>query len=1138
MRHTLKKVAHPIALASFVLTAAQLAAAAGMWLPDGLEDGPTTVESCTTVRQALTLAFDWAASGRLVEARDLLRDLGTSDRWGKLTVEDRESVMSQLASVNRRLGQLHPVQVSLDKASAALGRGDLAAAELQARGALDHAKATGEHRAAAGELLAKIESRRAEVRPRIDGLIAQATEDFGAGRYAEAKASLRIVSRSGISLTPAQLAKSDTVMARIVEMERARGSEFTLRADAAMLQPGVVRRQDNQPEGEAPAAEPPAGEQPAAEQPAPAVELPQDQPGQPDIIEQARRVQAQAMLSDADIAFDAQRMNEALNLYTQLSTQYGQYLSSEQLQRIGDRMKAARAALGGPGGEINLIDDLIRSNELKRQVALSEFNNELEQAQAALRGGDPDRAADRVARARLNLSGARQAFSDSEFETHERRADDLVLQINRRREEILLSQTEAQAERQRELAKEAETTRQSEREARMNELLDRARAYQREMRYTEALQAIDQLLFYDPISPAGLLLRDVLTDTKLYFEYNNIQQKKNTAYALSSLENQEASIPAYGIVQYPADWPTISFKRGEPINFAESPENRRVLGELQNRRLDSVAFDSHALSDVVAFISTVSGLNIDVDWDSLDEIGVSREDPISLNLTNVPLETVLNRVMEKATDDPLNKADWAVSDGVVMIASDEALRRNTVLVIYDIRDLLIDIPDYDQVPQIDLQSVLQSGEGGSGQSPFRDDQQGVNDEDRRTLEERTDEIIDIIIEQIDPDGWRDRGGETGFIQRLGGNLIIRNTSKNHREISGLLSKLRQIRNMQINVETRFLLVNQDFFERIGIDIDVYLNANNNQFRSARANTPTVQTSDFFDGGRPRRQITSPQLGPVTGAPLVGVSQGVVNPQSWSPLGAQQGHFDLSGAIAPSSDWAGLILGAAPALGVGGQFLDDIQVDFLLQATQADRRSVSLQAPRLTFTNGQTANIYVASQVAFVSDLTPVVGDSSVGFDPDVDVVTEGVTLLVEGTVSADRRYVTLNIDAAVSRLDGFGREPVVAIAGGQLVNSAAVQSFIQTPQVTVSRVQTTVTAPDQGTILLGGQRLITEFEVETGVPVLSKMPIINRFFTNRIESKEEQTLLMLVKPTVLIQNEEEERAFPGLAESLRSGLGG
>jgi type II secretory pathway component GspD/PulD (secretin) len=104
------------------------------------------------------------------------------------------------------------------------------------------------------------------------------------------------------------------------------------------------------------------------------------------------------------------------------------------------------------------------------------------------------------------------------------------------------------------------------------------------------------------------------------------------------------------------------------------------------------------------------------------------------------------------------------------------------------------------------------------------------------------------------------------------------------------------------------------------------------------------------------------------------------------------------------------------------------------------------------------------------------------------------------------------------------------------VNSAETQSFIQLPTITVTRVRTTVTVPDEGTVLLGGQRMVTELQIETGVPVLSKIPILNRFFTNRIESKTEQTLLILVKPTVLIQSEQEEKHFPGIGDSLSTGL--
>ena len=147
-------------------------------------------------------------------------------------------------------------------------------------------------------------------------------------------------------------------------------------------------------------------------------------------------------------------------------------------------------------------------------------------------------------------------------------------------------------------------------------------------------------------------------------------------------------------------------------------------------------------------------------------------------------------------------------------------------------------------------------------------------------------------------------------------------------------------------------------------------------------------------------------------------------------------------------------------------------------------------------------------------------------------------MIVDGIVSADRRYVTMNVDAALAQIEGFENQTITAVAGGQLVQSSDVGANIQVPTTTVTRVQTTVTVPDQGTILLGGQRVVSEFEVESGVPVLSKIPVVNRFFSNRIQTKEEQTLMILLKPTVLIQSEQEELQFPGLADTLGSSFGG
>ena len=91
--------------------------------------------------------------------------------------------------------------------------------------------------------------------------------------------------------------------------------------------------------------------------------------------------------------------------------------------------------------------------------------------------------------------------------------------------------------------------------------------------------------------------------------------------------------------------------------------------------------------------------------------------------------------------------------------------------------------------------------------------------------------------------------------------------------------------------------------------------------------------------------------------------------------------------------------------------------------------------------------------------------------------------------------------------------------------------FIQEPQIELTRVRTTVSIPDGGTLLLGGTTVTGEIEREAGVPVLSKIPFLKRAFTNRSFAKDENVLLILVKPTIIIQREIEQQNFPLLTSS-------
>src|SRR6185436_16179721 len=186
-----------------------------------------------------------------------------------------------------------------------------------------------------------------------------------------------------------------------------------------------------------------------------------------------------------------------------------------------------------------------------------------------------------------------------------------------------------------------------------------------------------------------------------------------------------------------------------------------------------------------------------------------------------------------------------------------------------------------------------------------------------------------------------------------------------------------------------------------------------------------------------------------------------------------------------------------SLGLAGTYLDNFSAQFLIRATQASSNSTNVTAPRLTLFNGQRAFVVVSRQTAYISDLEPVVAQNAVAFNPTIDIVESGVLLDVQATVSSDRKYVTLTLQPQLQTLidllpftfqsdTAANTGTTVPTNGGTTVidtnggGTNAASGTIQQPIVQRTQVATTVSVPDGGTLLLGGQTLAAEVEREAG----------------------------------------------------------
>ncbi|MEQ8791207.1 MAG: hypothetical protein RIC55_33400 [Pirellulaceae bacterium] len=100
---------------------------------------------------------------------------------------------------------------------------------------------------------------------------------------------------------------------------------------------------------------------------------------------------------------------------------------------------------------------------------------------------------------------------------------------------------------------------------------------------------------------------------------------------------------------------------------------------------------------------------------------------------------------------------------------------------------------------------------------------------------------------------------------------------------------------------------------------------------------------------------------------------------------------------------------------------------------------------------------------------------------------------------------------------------------------ACAQSAIQLPTFSFTTVNTTVTAPDGGTVLLGGIKRASEGSTTRGVPLLGKVPGLNRLFNNRGIGRSMQASNMSVVPRIIILEEEEERQVGRVLAARRAG---
>jgi Bacterial type II and III secretion system protein len=322
-------------------------------------------------------------------------------------------------------------------------------------------------------------------------------------------------------------------------------------------------------------------------------------------------------------------------------------------------------------------------------------------------------------------------------------------------------------------------------------------------------------------------------------------------------------------------------------------------------------------------------------------------------------------------------------------------------------------------------------------------------------------LLKAITQSIQPHCWKCAGGDcTVDYSPVGMALVVNAPETTQRQVAAMLDSLRKLQDMSVAVELCFVTVPEEFCQQFGLDVDL------------------------SQGPRVIHKITN-------GIERVGLDFECCDGERCGEAKHKPRCVSIT----------------------------DIQAHLLLDAIQSDKRACVMQAPKVTTLNGQQARICVEDQQTFVAGVTvETVGDQT-RVIPRNKTVTSGLNVALLPVLSADRRYVSLHL-VAEHTYPACAEAPFVPVAtqiapAGGKGKPVPFTQFIQQPKFTTLTCNADLMIPDGGTMLIDAGKIERDARVEHQVPILGKVPVVNRLFRNVSNEHISERMLVLVTPKII-----------------------
>lgn len=600
-------------------------------------------------------------------------------------------------------------------------------------------------------------------------------------------------------------------------------------------------------------------------------------------------------------------------------------------------------------------------------------------------------------------------------------------------------------------------------------------AFERE-NYESAADLCDQVLGLDPGNPHAEELRTIAKAASIRKANEEVADEMRREWMTTFQELDQLGVPQTRPIEFPDIERFREVNERQPITLggpdAGTDEMREaILAQLERTPITPRFGDDDEgapIEDVATFLQSLTGLNFVVSTQLLEDFD---PDETSVNMT-LPRMTV-RRVLDLISDTS-EAVRWKVEDGVVKFVTPEQMTGGQVLQLYAVSDIIRPVADFPA-------RVVNVSPSGGLEQPEEDI------EEREASVVTSDTLDALIRDNVDPESW-DADDSNSLRITEHGVLVVNQTPEVHAKIEKLLGDLREATGIMVDIEARFLRVEDSFLEDIGVDFKGLgspgkgTNEAFNDFGSASA---------FADLGGEIGSSTD--VGAFLDEGQNGDIKARVENLYDQSLGTDE--FQASGGL--SFSWT---------------FINDLQFQLILRAVNKAERIEQVTAPHVLVANTARSNLSVTNQLSYVQDFNVEIATGASIADPVVQTIQEGVILDVRPIVSADRRFIVIEVRPTVATL----RRPIRELTTG-LASASSVT--VQLPELEIARMGTTVPIPDGGTILLGGWKVHEEQNYSSGVPILNKVPLLSAFFERKGNYINNRKLLILLSAQIVLWQE-------------------